>query len=85
MSQGKWRQSFSRRTRCPKERLEVSAGRTSWKRFGGWRLTIPSRVLGLAVQALLLGFIAQWERTPGEVTEDVVAAAFEALARGAAG
>lgn len=51
----------------------------------GDRLTIPPRVLGLGVQALLLGFTAQWERTPGEVTEDVVAAAFEALARGAAG
>ena len=48
----------------------------------GDRLAIPPRVLGLAVQALLLGFTAQWERTPDEVTEDVIAAAFEALARG---
>jgi AcrR family transcriptional regulator len=50
----------------------------------GERLRVPARVLGLAVQALLLGFTAQWERTPDEVTEDVVAAAFEALARGVA-
>jgi AcrR family transcriptional regulator len=49
----------------------------------GERLAIPPRVMGLAVQALLLGFTAQWERTPDEVTEDVIAAAFEALARGA--
>jgi AcrR family transcriptional regulator len=50
----------------------------------GPRLAIPPRVLSLAVQALLLGFTAQWERTPDEVTEDVIAAAFEALTRGAA-
>ncbi|HEY0435844.1 MAG TPA: TetR family transcriptional regulator [Phenylobacterium sp.] len=50
----------------------------------GERLAMPPRVMGLAVQALLLGFTAQWERTPDEVTEDVVAAAFEALGRGAA-
>ena len=50
----------------------------------GDRLAIPPRVLGLGVQALLLGFTAQWERTPDEVTEDVIAAAFEALTRGAA-
>jgi hypothetical protein len=50
----------------------------------GDRLSIPPRVMGLAVQALLLGFTAQWERTPDEVTEEVIAAAFEALARGAA-
>ncbi|HLZ82595.1 MAG TPA: TetR family transcriptional regulator [Caulobacteraceae bacterium] len=50
----------------------------------GDRLAIPPRVMGLAVQALLLGFTTQWERTPDEVTEDVIAAAFEALARGAA-
>jgi len=47
------------------------------------QLTLPPRVLALAVQALILGFIAQWERTPDEVTEAVVAAAFEALAIGA--
>lgn len=50
----------------------------------GERLAIPPRVLGLGVQALLLGFTAQWERTPDEVTEEVIAAAFEALTRGAA-
>lgn len=49
----------------------------------GPRLAIAPRVLSLAVQALLLGFTAQWERTPDEVTEDVIAAAFEALTRGA--
>ena len=66
------------RSASPQQARQIEAG------FGG-RLTIPPRVLGLAVQALLLGFIAHWERTPGEVTEDVAAAAFEALARGAAG
>lgn len=50
----------------------------------GDQIAIPPRVLGLGVQALLLGFTAQWERTPDEVTEEVIAAAFEALARGAA-
>jgi hypothetical protein len=50
----------------------------------GERLAIPARVMSLAVQALLLGFTAQWERTPDEVTEDVIATALEALARGAA-
>ena len=50
----------------------------------GDRLAIPPRVLGLGVQALLLGFTAQWERTPDEVTQDVIATVFEALARGAA-
>ena len=49
----------------------------------GDQLAIPPRVLGLGVQALLLGFTAQWERTPDEVTEEVIAAAVEALARGA--
>jgi hypothetical protein len=48
------------------------------------QLAMPPRAMGLAVQALLLGFTAQWERTPDEVTEEVVAAAFAALARGAA-
>jgi AcrR family transcriptional regulator len=46
-------------------------------------LAIAPRTMALAIQALLLGFTAQWERTPDEVTEDVVAAAFEALALGA--
>jgi len=47
-------------------------------------LAISPRTLALSVQALLLGFVEQWERTPSEVTEDVIAAAFETLARGAA-
>ena len=49
----------------------------------GSQLTMPARLLSLAIQAMILGFVAQWERTPDEVTEDVVAAAFEALAIGA--
>jgi hypothetical protein len=49
----------------------------------GERLVLPPRVLSLVVQALLLGFTEQWERTPDEITEDVIAAAFEALSRGA--
>ena len=52
------------------------------KTFGD-QLAYPARVVGLAVQALALGFMVQWERTPDEVTEDVVAAAYEALALGA--
>ncbi len=47
------------------------------------RLTIPARDLGLAFQALIRGFSAQWAQTPDEVTEDVVATAFEALLLGA--
>ncbi|WP_293378187.1 TetR/AcrR family transcriptional regulator [Phenylobacterium sp.] len=46
-------------------------------------LALPPRALSLAVQALLLGFLSQWERTPDEVTEEVVTQAFEALAIGA--
>jgi hypothetical protein len=34
-------------------------------------------------QALIRGFSAQWAQTPAEITEDVVAAAFEALLIGA--
>jgi len=49
----------------------------------GDQLAMPPRALALAIQALILGFTTQWERTPDEVTEDVVAAAFEALALGA--
>jgi AcrR family transcriptional regulator len=47
------------------------------------RLAIPARDLGLAFQALIRGFSAQWAQTPDEVTEDVVASAFEALLVGA--
>ena len=49
----------------------------------GDQLTMPPRTVALAIQALILGFTAQWERTPDEVTEEVVAAALEALAIGA--
>lgn len=48
----------------------------------GDRLTLPPRTVALAIQALILGFTAQWERTPEAVTEAVVTAAFEALAIG---
>jgi AcrR family transcriptional regulator len=50
----------------------------------GDRLTIPSRVLAVGIQALIRGFVSQWVETPEEVTEDVVAANFEALLSGAA-
>lgn len=46
-------------------------------------LSVPPRVLALAVNALALGFTAQHERTPDEVTEEVMAAAYEVLALGA--
>jgi AcrR family transcriptional regulator len=49
----------------------------------GDRLTMPPRALSLAFQALIRGFSAQWTRTPDEVTENVVAEAFEALLVGA--
>lgn len=49
----------------------------------GQRLTMPARTLGLAFQALIRGFSAQWRVTPDEVSEDVVAAAIEALLIGA--
>jgi AcrR family transcriptional regulator len=47
------------------------------------RLTMSARDLGLAFQALVRGFSAQWSQTPDEVTEAVVASAFEALLVGA--
>ena len=47
------------------------------------RLTVPARDLGLAFQALIRGFSAQWSQTPDEVTEDAVATAFEVLLIGA--
>jgi AcrR family transcriptional regulator len=49
----------------------------------GDQLKMPSRVVALAAQALALGFTVQWERTPDEVTEAVVVAAYEALFVGA--
>lgn len=48
----------------------------------GDRITVSPRQFTLAVQALSLGFIHQHQITPDEVTEDVVTAAFEALADG---
>jgi AcrR family transcriptional regulator len=47
------------------------------------RLTIGARELGLAFQALIRGFSAQWMQTPDEITEAVVASAFETLLIGA--
>jgi hypothetical protein len=47
------------------------------------RLVLPARDLGLAFQALIRGFTAQWAQTPDEVTEQVVTRAFEALLVGA--
>jgi len=47
------------------------------------RLTMPARVLALGVQALIRGFVSQWAETPGEVSERIVAANFEALLNGA--
>jgi AcrR family transcriptional regulator len=49
----------------------------------GERLTMRGRVLALGVQAMIRGFMAQWTETPAEVTEDIVAANFEALLEGA--
>lgn len=49
----------------------------------GDELTIPPRHLVIAIQAMIWGFLTQWMQTPEEVTEDVVASAFQALARGA--
>jgi AcrR family transcriptional regulator len=47
------------------------------------RLTIPARSLSIAFQALIRGFLAQGTRTPDEITENVVATAFETLLIGA--
>jgi AcrR family transcriptional regulator len=49
----------------------------------GDELAIDARYLAIAVQALIWGYITQWMQSPEEITEDVVAAGFEALARGA--
>ena len=46
-------------------------------------LAMPARDLVMAVQALTLGFIHQHQITPEAVTDSVIRAAFEALARGA--
>ena len=49
----------------------------------GERLTMPAHTLSIGFQALIRGFAAQWAQTPDEVTEDVIAANFEALLIGA--
>jgi AcrR family transcriptional regulator len=49
----------------------------------GEELTMPARTVTLAAQALALGFLAQHQRTPPEITPEVIRAAFEALAIGA--
>jgi AcrR family transcriptional regulator len=49
----------------------------------GSRLTLPTRRVSLALQALIRGFLHQAAITPGAVTEDVVADAVETLIRGA--
>jgi AcrR family transcriptional regulator len=49
----------------------------------GDKISMRSHLLSFGVQALIRGFMAQWAETPGEVTEEVVAANFEALLTGA--
>jgi AcrR family transcriptional regulator len=49
--------------------------------FGG-RLTAPTRTVTLAIQALVRGFLGEAMRAPDQVTNDVVATAFEGLIRG---
>jgi AcrR family transcriptional regulator len=49
----------------------------------GPRLTLPTRHVSLALQALVRGFLHQATTTPAAVTEAVVADAFEALLAGA--
>lgn len=49
----------------------------------GETLTMTPRQFAVTVQSLCVGFMHQHRITPDEVTEDVVVAAFEALATGA--
>lgn len=49
----------------------------------GAQLAMPPRTLMVAIQCLGLGLIDQYARTPGEITPEVVIAAYEALAGGA--
>jgi AcrR family transcriptional regulator len=49
----------------------------------GHEMTIDPRHLAIAAQALIWGYTTQWMQSPEEITEEVVAAGFEALARGA--
>ncbi|WP_297694395.1 TetR/AcrR family transcriptional regulator [Phenylobacterium sp.] len=59
------------------------AGEAQLEALFGHELEIPARSLVLAAQAMALGFIAQFDRTPDEVTPQVVEAAFDSLAIGA--
>lgn len=54
----------------------------SSRRYLSW-LPLPTRTVALAIQTLILGLATQRERAPDKVTEDVMAAAPEALAAGA--
>jgi AcrR family transcriptional regulator len=49
----------------------------------GAELNIPVRVLTVTAQCLALGFVDQYARTPGEITDEVILTAFEVLADGA--
>lgn len=49
----------------------------------GDSLAMTARQLAVSVQVLCIGFLHQHRITPGEITEDVVLAAFQALAVGA--
>lgn len=49
----------------------------------GHELAVSPRVLTLAAQAMALGFLAQRQRTPEEITPDLVRTAFECLGIGA--
>ncbi len=63
------------------KQFDVAARRLE-EAFGD-QLALSTRAVVLAAQALALGFMTQWERTPEEVTAEIVTAAYEALARGA--
>ncbi|MFZ5721722.1 MAG: TetR/AcrR family transcriptional regulator [Pseudomonadota bacterium] len=62
----------------------LDAGAEVLARQYGDRLAMLPRHLAVTIQSLSLGFIYQHQITPEEVTEDVIVAAFEALAEGAA-
>jgi AcrR family transcriptional regulator len=49
----------------------------------GARLSLPTRHVSLALQALVRGFLQQAATTPAAVTEDAIADAFESLILGA--
>jgi AcrR family transcriptional regulator len=64
------------------EELIEAGARTLAEEYDG-KLTVPPLHLALAIQSLSLGFIYQHQMTPDLVTEEVIVAAFEALAAGA--